>query len=111
MADHHSGNRNGKTVGAIQRISRGVTEQRRLNAELNRSAECRRVDSEIGARSEPGGLMTIILPRELPVQQAGDAFHDGISHERHHKGHVEAVGPEGQNAAVAEQKSLQQQRG
>ena len=105
MRDQHGRNGNRQREGAVQRGTRGVGKEHRLNTKLDCRAQGRQAQTDPAAydcrnRGAPA----------LVVQTAVERTEHDSSGKRQHKGHVKAVGSKGQNAAVAKQQRLQRQR-
>ena len=105
MRDQHGRNSHGQREGAVQRSTRSVGEEHRLNTKLDCRAQGRQAQADPTAhdgrnRGAPA----------LVVQTAVERTEHDSSGKRQHKGHVKAVGAKGQNAAVAKQQRLQRQR-
>ena len=105
MRDQHGRNGNGQREGAVQRSTRGVGEEHRLNTKLDCRAQGRQAQADPAAydgrnRDAPA----------LVVQTAVERTEHDSSGKRQHEGHVKAVGAKGQDAAVAKQQRLQRQR-
>ena len=104
VPDEHGRNRNRKGVRAVQGRAGGIGEKNGLDAELQRGAQSGAVDADVCADA---------CGDELALQVGGAAADervDAVAHERHDDGHVEAVGAQGQNAAVAEEHGLDDER-
>ena len=105
MRDHHGRNGNRQREGAVQRSTRGVGEEHRLNAKLDGSAKGSHAQANPAAHDGRNrGAPALVV--QAAVERA--EYHGG--NKRQHKSHVKTVGPKGQDAAIAKQQRLQRQR-
>ena len=104
VADHHRRHRDPERIRAVERLARRIREQQRLHAELNGRHERRRIDARIRAEARRD-----VLARRQ-VQMTARELVDRIAREWQHERHVEAVRPEREDAAIAEEQRLDEQR-
>ena len=104
VADHHRRHRDPERIRTVERLARRIREQQRLHAELDGRHERRRIDARI--RAEP--RRDVLARRRF--QMTARELVDRIARERQHERHVEAVRAKGQDAAIAEEQGLDEQR-
>ena len=101
MADHHGGNGDAQAIWRVQWRSIGIMEKHRLNTEFYRCQQGGSIDRQIAG---DGGRDHAATRGKSCA--SGDKSVAGVCHQRSHDGHVETVGAERADPAVAEKERL-----
>ena len=103
VGDEHGRDGDREGIGAEEGLAGSVPGQEGLETEFDGREEGREIDGDIGGDGE---TRVLDPPRTRPVL---DEAEDRVAEEGQDEGHIEAIRPEGEEAAVAEDEGLDEE--